>query len=100
MVEPSNHPKLKKSVQQDATFSQITPDDLAAVHRTLQAAYIKIRKEKAVLERKVNKTFRKHPIRRRGQGWVYHYCGRDCYRRHGYEGKGPMVHHFEEDDGY
>lgn len=90
--------KLKQSVQTNEIFSQITPDDLAAVHRTLQYQYRSVRKENIKLKRMLKKTFRKHPLVKRGKGWMYHYCGRDCYWQRTWPEYRKFVHHFKSDE--
>ena len=96
MNETEEKPKVsrKNKIKVNEDISMVTPEDLAMVHRTLQRAYVGLRRENRDLLKFVNNKFKKHPMKRKGEGWIFHRCDVDCYRRvYGYGIPNEFVHH-------
>lgn len=96
MIEWTPVPRQDLSKFSSYDVDKLSRDDVFALYKTLQNEYQATRKRNMELARKLNKTFRHHPINRRGHGWVYHFCKAECFRKT----YSTMVHRFEsgEDD--
>lgn len=89
---------IKKMNPNGALFNEITLNELKKLYETLGNEYKELRKRNLALTRKLNKTFKNHPLKIRGKGWLYHHCGMDCYRQTEWNGKkGSLIHSFGPD---
>lgn len=90
-------PKIDLSTFAAYDPSKLSKEEVFKLFQTIQVEFQEIRKRNIGLMRKLNKTFKHHPIKRRGVGWVYHRCGPECFRKKYWEGNSVMSHRFEYD---